>query len=118
MLLEEPDLRSTIHLASVLELAGETLGAECRASLVQIVLVLGRQVSGRHKPCCAQPWPRAQPRVRVAQNVEPFLRRDAREVADRERIAAARDTGTVALDVDADRDDVHLLGRDSEVPTA
>ena len=88
--MEEGDLRGAIELTAILELAAEAGALQHLARLVEVILVLGRQVAGGQQAGAFDAGPLAQPHVGLDEHVKALLGRDAREVADGERTLRPR----------------------------
>ena len=74
--------------------------------------MLGREVPGDFQRGAGELGLPAKLEVGLGQDVQSLFRRDAREVSDRETIAAEAKAGIVVLQADAERHDVHLVRRE------
>src|SRR4029453_422027 len=113
---QERDLVRAIDLATILELILEPPLAHTAANAIEILAVLGCEVPGRPQPGGPDVRPRWQLAIRLAERVQALLWRDAREESDRERAAAISRLWGVAIEVDAQRYQAHLVTRDPEIP--
>ena len=77
--------------------------------------MLRREIPGRDEARAPDARSRAEPAIGIGEHVQALLGRDPREVADRERLLSPRRPGRVAIQVDAERHEPHLLARDAEI---
>ena len=82
---------------------------------VQVRAVLRTEIAGQLQPAALQIAPLAQAVVGVAEQVDPLLRRDASEVADRERTGFVPRRRRITVGVDTERDDVQLRPGNAQV---
>ena len=101
--MQERRLRGAVDLAAILEFRLESPFPHLAADLLEIGLMLGRQVAGGDQ-AGRFPFGRSPEHVvRLGQRVKALLGGDPREIADRERRLAPRRPRAVAVHVDPER---------------